>query len=420
MRTTLLSISSLLLLLGFASRLPTTASDSAIVESPSSELEFVVYDNAVLKAIKNSIADGSVDKARLNTLIAIADEQLSIPFVSVMDKPLVPPSGDKHDYLTRAIYFWPNPDTEDGLPFVKRDGVTYEVSFSQTDRPLRNVMDERVLRLGLAYYLTGNEAYATNAIEQIRIWFINPATRMNPHMKYSQGVPGIMDGSEWGSIDNWRWPQLLDSITMLRTSAEWTEADQAAIEAWFGQYRHWLETSPLGERYDLMWNNHATFYDAQRASIAIFTGQRDDAREILKESWHRRIDHGIEGDGRQRYELERTRSFAYSNFNLRAYMTLAAIGDNVGLDLWNHTAEDGSSIRKAIDYLAPYADQSIEWPHLDIRFSRSEIRPTLHWAAIVYGDDSYRQRITGLEDYDQLRGVPSDRGSDLYQIFLDP
>ena len=45
---------------------------------------------------------------------------------SVMDKEDVPPSGDKHDYLSYARYWWPNPNTKDGLPYVRRDGKTNE------------------------------------------------------------------------------------------------------------------------------------------------------------------------------------------------------------------------------------------------------------------------------------------------------
>jgi hypothetical protein len=387
-------------------------------ESPAPEL--VVFDATVLAEIKGRINAGEISQARIDTLLAVAEEQLAIAPVSVMDKRLLPPSGDRHDYLTRAPYFWPNPNTPDGLPFVKRDGRVYDENITGTDRPGRGVFDTRVITLGLAYYLTDRDAYAEGAAEQLRTWFIDPETRMNPHMNYSQGVPGIMNGSEWGSIDNWQWPTLLDAIRLLRSSKHWTSSDDAAVIQWFSQYGEWLDTSPLGERYDLMWNNHATFYDAQRASIALFTGNPERARQILKASWHRRIDHGIEGDGRQLYELERTRSFAYSNFNLRAYMTLAAIADNVGLDLWNQMATDGSGIRAAVDYLAPYADSSRTWPHVDIHFDRTAVASTLHWAAIAYGDDSYRQRLTLLPGYPQLRGARTRQASDLYFLFLDP
>jgi hypothetical protein len=358
--------------------------------------------------------------APLATLLAQADSLMALPVVSVMDKPLLPPSGDKHDYMTRAPYFWPNPDTEDGLPYVKRDGELYEENRSGTDFYTRLQMEETVMTLALAYYLTDDARYAAHAARQLRAWFIDPATRMRPHLRYAQGVPGIMDGSEWGTIDNWRWPVLMDAIRLVGRSEAWTDADQAALQDWFGDYSTWLETGEPGYHAGLMWNNHGSFYDAQRASAALFAGEEARAREIVIEAWHRRIDHGIEGDGRQRYEMERTRPFGYSLFNLRSYFNLAAIAEHLGMDLWNHRAADGSGIRPALDYLVPYADPAVEWPYPDLKFERHALLPMLRWGAIAYDDSSYVEAARQLPDYEAtLRSVPR-FNVDLYQIFLTP
>lgn len=41
---------------------------------------------------------------------------------SVVDKTELPSSGNKHDYYTPKPYYWPNPDSESGLPYVRMDG----------------------------------------------------------------------------------------------------------------------------------------------------------------------------------------------------------------------------------------------------------------------------------------------------------
>ena len=41
--------------------------------------------------------------------VAEADRAMSEGPFSVMDKPVTPPSGDKHDYMSQAPYFWPDP-----------------------------------------------------------------------------------------------------------------------------------------------------------------------------------------------------------------------------------------------------------------------------------------------------------------------
>ncbi len=43
---------------------------------------------------------------------------------AVTDKLFPAPSGDKHDYVSLSKYFWPNPKTSDGLPYVLLDGET--------------------------------------------------------------------------------------------------------------------------------------------------------------------------------------------------------------------------------------------------------------------------------------------------------
>src|SRR6516165_774821 len=41
---------------------------------------------------------------------------------SVTSKQITPPSGDKHDYMSQAPYFWPDPSKPGGLPYLRRDG----------------------------------------------------------------------------------------------------------------------------------------------------------------------------------------------------------------------------------------------------------------------------------------------------------
>jgi len=59
----------------------------------------------------------------------------------------------------------------------------------------------------------------------------------------------------------------------------------------------------------------------------------------------------------------------------------------VGVDLWSYEAPSGGSIRKALDYVAPYADTTRKWPGLEITPNAPDFLVLLlERARIAYGD----------------------------------
>ena len=77
-----------------------------------------------------------------------------------MQKGRIPPSGNKHDYMSMAPYFWPNPATASGLPFVNRDGEMNPESRKDHDGLRLQQTVARVHALALAWYLSGEAKYA--------------------------------------------------------------------------------------------------------------------------------------------------------------------------------------------------------------------------------------------------------------------
>src|SRR5215472_1533716 len=64
-------------------------------------------DPHAMAAAKAKLAAGDNSlKPALNRLLRDANHALEIKPPSVMDKRRVPPSGDKHDYVSQAPYFW--------------------------------------------------------------------------------------------------------------------------------------------------------------------------------------------------------------------------------------------------------------------------------------------------------------------------
>ena len=113
----------------------------------------------------------------LERLRAEADKALKAKPHSVMEKARMPPSGDKHDYLSLAPYSWPDPAKADGLPWINRDGQVNPESREGTDSGALGRLCSDVETLALAYRLTQQEPYAAKAATLLRVWFLDPATR---------------------------------------------------------------------------------------------------------------------------------------------------------------------------------------------------------------------------------------------------
>jgi hypothetical protein len=361
---------------------------AAAVESRSGVVPKVIYaDPQVLAEAKAKFQTGDASlKPVFDELLANAKKALSSKPVSVMDKQQVPPSGDKHDYISQAPYFWKDASGR----YVRRDGERNPESGKDSDAGRIGRMCSNTHTLAMAFYFTGDEAYAAHAVELLRIWFLNPATQMNPNLNYGQGIPGEAEGRPMGIIGTRGFVQLVDDLCMLSTSKSWTAVDQRGIIVWMSKYLDWLQTSKIGLGEENATNNHGTFYDTQAAAIAVFVGNVELARKIITEAREKRIAKQIEPDGTMPRELQRTKSFGYSAFNLRAMEDLASIGQNLGVDLWHFTTSDGRSIRKALDFMAPYADPSRKWPYQEIdRPGLGSLDMLLLRAAPAYPDAHY-------------------------------
>src|ERR1041385_3075507 len=108
--------------------------------------------------------------------------------------------GGPNDFYSNGDYWWPNPNTTNGLPYVQRDGQTNPENFVAHRRCIAQLRDP-VAALGAAYKLTGEDRYVTKSVELLRVFFLDPKTRMNPSLKYAQAIPGVSSGRGIGIID---------------------------------------------------------------------------------------------------------------------------------------------------------------------------------------------------------------------------
>src|SRR5918999_2120505 len=326
-----------------------------------------------------------------------AAEAMRAPLVAVTHKStLLPPSGSKHDYFSLSPYWWPDPSKPDGLPYIRRDGQTNPESKRDLDQPRVAALGWNLQTLALAYYFSGEEAYARRAAEQLRTWFLDTATRMTPHLRFAQLVRGIDRERGSGIIDTRWFIETVDAVGLIEGSTSWTADDTRRMQEWFRSYLNWLRTSPNGAHEQQARNNHGSWFAAQTASYALFIGDTAFAREIITET-KARIGWQFTPDGQQPIELERTRSMHYSGFNIEALSRVAEMGRQLGIDLWNYEAPEGGSLRKGIDHLARYMIDPSKWPGQQIDpVSLDLLIIHLRRAHTAFGEPSYLQILQTL------------------------
>lgn len=297
-----------------------------------------------------------------------ADKLLDVQPLSVMMKERTPASGDKHDYMSQARYYWPDPSKPDGLPYITRDGES-NPELNKLDRNRLGATANRVTTLALAWYFSGEEKYAQKATELIRTWFFNKDTRMNPNLEYAQMIPGHNGGKGrcYGVLDSYSFVEMLDAVKLLETSKSFTAKDAKELKAWFGKLLNWILTSPQGQEESRQANNHSTAYDAQVIAIALYTGNLKVAREIINSVPAKRIFTQIEPDGSQPHELRRTLAFGYSQYNLTHLLDIFCMAQKIDLKIDDATSADGRNFYKAMDFLAAYVGKEVkDWPYQQI------------------------------------------------------
>src|SRR5437667_501475 len=336
-----------------------------------------------------------------------AQKALSEGPFSIVNKTVTPPGGDKHDYTSQAPYFWPDPKSPNGLPYIRRDGERNPEINKITDHHSLDQIEAGVETLALAYYFKGDEGYATKAVQLLRAFFLDPATRMNPNLQYAQFIPGVNTGRGIGLIETRGLTRVVDAIGLLAGSKALTNDDERALKDWFGKFLQWMIDSQNGREEAAAKNNHGTYYDLQVISYALFVGRKDLAKQILEQVREKRIPTQIEPDGRQPLELARTKAWSYSNGNLDGLMELATLGERVGVDLWNFQTKDGRSIRKALDFLTPIALGESKWQYQELGGLKPEsLFPLMRRAAAVYRDKQYQAsmaKVPALDVADRSR-----------------
>lgn len=256
--------------------------------------------------------------------------------------------GDsKNDYVSLSIYFWPNPETKNGLPYIGKDGVVNPES-NLYDLKKFNTTTYNLMSLSISNHLTGNKEYGNRAVEVLRKWFLDRNTGMNPNFDYAQIVPGTNNnkGNVYGVIEAYNLNNIILSVELLHKDKAISSDDYAKIKNWFSRFLDWCLNSDHGKRAFNLKNNIGTAYDVTVARTALFVGRKDVAENIFRSFEDKRINKKILSDGSQPEELTRTNSFGYSIANLHYLLDMERL-----LKQHYYAPIGKKQVKKALDWL---------------------------------------------------------------------
>jgi hypothetical protein len=355
-----------------------------------------VESKSGIEQVNKKIISGQEFSTRsYEALISSANNLLHKQFHSVLDKKVESPSGNKNDYVSTAIYYWPAEEGGSNEPWVYKDGKINKEVLQETDHSNYYSTLGAVKRLSLAYYFSGALKYAKKTAELIRLWFTDDSTKMNPHFNYAQGIPGKLSGTPSGIIDSRGIIWIIQALELIHDSGQWDKTDDLDFKNWCKQFLFWLRTSEFGRKESESANNHGTFYDLQVAFFSSYIGEDEIARTVIEESKKKRIEKQILPDGSQPEELKRVNAFTYSVFNLSALFNLSILGNQFNIQLWNYKGENSGSIKDALDFLIEKSLIENNWPYSGV-MDKKELLRFLYTASDVYGS-KYQEYINLIE-----------------------
>jgi hypothetical protein len=293
-------------------------------------------------------------------VLAAAGRALAATPLTITAYPAKLSEGGRNDFYSNGDYWWPDPAKPNGLPYIRRDGQTNPENFVQ-HRTALNGFRDHVAALAAAYRLTHDEKYAVQAVKFLDVFLLDAGTRMNPHLKYAQAIPGRSPGRGIGIIDTLHLIEIPPAIQALRGSPALTAEREAGLRRWFNDYKDWMLASDNGKEEANEKNNHAVAFWLQVAVFANFTDDQAALAECRTRFTQKFIAGQMAMDGGFPLELARTKPYAYSLFQLDNLATLGWVLTADRTHYWRHTLPDGRGLAKGVDFMTPFVADKSRW-----------------------------------------------------------
>ncbi len=230
-------------------------------------------------------------------------------------------------------------------------------------------MSANIAALTAAWRLHGASECHAAAMAQLRVWMIDPATRMTPSLQLS-GVKAEDEGDPRynGFTQTVALAETARAVAFLLTAAEVSTADASAIRNWFADLLAWMNESPKGTIARDAKDLQAICWTMQAAEMARLIRNDD----LLRDCTHRFRDKLLRQmnlDGVFTAALNTNRPYASAMFTLECMAAACESLSTPFESLWKFNLPDGRGMHSAVAWASPYLQSRGKWPYVsDARY----------------------------------------------------
>ncbi len=291
---------------------------------------YIMWNKDLLSELKEKITKKEIDEYL--TFFKYLDE---IPNYTVTDKSEeLCLSYSKNDYVSLAAYYWPNPNTKDGLPYINYDGKSTPENDFYDKNKLKSTAFVVYQHL-LEYFISDNKIYYEKAKERLKVFFIDSKTKMNPNMNHAQLIKGVNDGRGIGIIDFANFTYALNLFYSLYKMSYIEEDFYQDIKFWCMEFLKWIKYSPIALEEKDGQNNHGIYYDLLCLVLERIAENNDEIRVLCYGFISNRIERQLKEDGSMPLELLRTKSKSYSIMAFKGICDFIDLACLEGYDIYN-------------------------------------------------------------------------------------
>jgi hypothetical protein len=272
--------------------------------------------------------------------------------ISILDKAKVAPSGNRQDYHSMAPHHHGGHRIDGVRRPEARLGSPGSLDYDRTGM-------DRLCRRSSVLAIAGSVLRERHMLEAsarlIRMWLIDPSTRMNPNLSHAQRVEGDFLGRYIGIIDIrdlWFMPQTID---LLRAEGVLDTAEVEQTRQWCRDLLGSLSASPQFAALGKAHNNIATWAMAVVPALLLYCGETEMAAARLRNAPHL-IEDQFGPLNMQMKEVTRARPLHYSLFNLSGFAAITVLGWHIGMDIRDYRGVEGQGLGGALAFAARNRD----------------------------------------------------------------